>query len=57
MTAFQSYRKYVLEKSIIVSVAFAVTISIIFGALLPVIEKSLPNSETDTVAVQEVGDE
>ena len=63
MTAFQRYKKYVLQKSIIISVSIGVAIAVIFALLLPVIEKTIPNADTAeevtsvTVAVQEVENE
>lgn len=53
MTAFQRYKKYVLTKSVVISVSVALAVSLIFAALLPVIEKQLPNADTDTAIVTE----
>ncbi|MBR2133594.1 MAG: hypothetical protein IJ851_02675 [Eubacterium sp.] len=57
MTAFQRYKRYVLRRSIVISVAVAVTISLIFAIMLPTIEKQLPNADSNATAVTEVTNE
>ncbi len=57
MTAFQRYKRYVLRRSIVISVAVAVTISLIFAIMLPTIEKQLPNADSNAAAVTEVTNE
>ena len=62
MTAFERYRKEVVKKSIVIPIAVALVVSILYLAALPFIETLLPNASRDgqtapTAQVQEVEDE
>lgn len=60
MTAFTRYKKHVLKKSIIISLAVGLSFSLLFALALPLIEKSIPNADRETeptAVIQEVENE